>query len=105
MPCGEHGAGYRNDDLIGRYRSLRGFDPQPFAAMIDASHRTIQHRGHSGAIVADKRAVAFEHAIIDAGVFVTVEILHRETIEIHAADIGADGVDQSIPTASGFEQS
>ena len=100
----QHSAGYRDDDLISRYRTFRGFDTQPFATIVDAAHRTIQCGRHGGAVLADQRAVAVEDAIIDAGIVVAVEILHREAIEIDTADIGADGVDKPVPAVSRFEQ-
>src|SRR5665213_108222 len=101
----EHGARYCHDDLIGRDRTLAGFDTQAFAAMIDAMHRAVEHDRHAGAVTADQRAIAFEDAIIDPGIVVTVQILHRQAIQIDAADISADGIDKPVPAACRIEQS
>src|SRR5215831_19802838 len=45
----------------------------------------------------DRRAVAFDHAPIHARIFIVVEIAGRDVIELGAADICADRVDQAVP--------
>ena len=67
-------------------------------------HRTVEHDRHARAVAANERAIAVDDAVIDPGVVVTIKILHRETIEIDAADISADGIDKSVPAASRLEQ-
>ena len=67
-------------------------------------HRTIEHDRHVRAVTADQRAVALDDAPIDRGVLVTIQILHRNAIELGAADIGADGIDQPVPAAARIEQ-
>src|SRR5271156_480114 len=49
-------AGDGHDDLIGRDRAARRLDPQSLAAVVDAVHRTIEHRRQFCAGRGDDRA-------------------------------------------------
>ena len=94
-----------DDDLIGRDRAARRLDSRTLAAVIDAAHRTIEHDRQICAGSGDDRTEPFDHAPVHAAIRVAVEVFGRNAIPLGAADIGTDGIDQSVPAAPGFERS
>src|SRR5690349_3650316 len=52
----------------------------------------------------DSRAITLDHAPIDVRRIVVLEVVHRQLIEIAAADVSIDGADQSVPAVAGLEQ-
>src|SRR6185312_11186422 len=52
----------------------------------------------------DSRAITLDHAPIDVRRIVVLEVVHRQLIEIAAADVTVDGADQSVPAVAGLEQ-
>ena len=53
----------------------------------------------------DHRTIAFDHAPVHATIVVASQIPARDSVEFRAAHIGADGIDQAIPTSQGVETS
>src|ERR1019366_9280126 len=52
----------------------------------------------------DDGAVSFSDPPVDAGIGITVAVLHRDKIEFDTVDITADRIEERIKTAIGFEK-
>ena len=49
-------------------------------------------------------SVSFSDPPVDAGIGITVAVLHRDKIELDTVDITADRVEERVETALGFEK-
>ena len=101
---GKQRARYCDDGLIGLDRALGRLDAQALRAMVDPLHGAIEHDRQIGAVGGYRRTVAFNDAPVYAAVVVSVKIFNRLTVQLDAADVGTDGIDQVVPAAIRLEQ-
>ena len=102
--CGDEVGRQRDDDDPRADRALARLDRQAPPAMIDAQDLAIERGRQIGAMRGDDAPVALGDAPVHAAVVVAGEIARRHAIELGAAVIGADGVDQRVPAASRLEK-
>src|ERR1700722_3005327 len=102
--AGQNRRGDGNDGAIRGHDAFGGFNAQPLAAVVYAMDRALQRRRYARRVLAYDRSEPGDNAPIDAGVFVGVEILDRETFKLAAADLGSERRDQAVPAVARFEQ-
>ena len=82
---------------------LRRFDLEPLAAVIDAAHRAIQHDRQACAVGLDRRAESFGDAPVHVVFPVFRQVARRDAVELGAAVIRADRIEQRVPPAVRLE--